>query len=116
MSTQRARFGLLQMGIAVLTIATALIHFSLTLPSPMPFNLVFGLNGLGYLALLAGLYMNLPVVSRYRSLVRLLFIAYTLVTIILFFVMNTTYGTFGLITKAIEAVLVVLLIMEKPDK
>jgi len=116
MNVQKKQFGLLQIGIVILTFATALIHFSLALPSQMPFNLLFGLNGAGYLALLAGLYLNLPIVSQYRSLVRILFIVYTLVTIILFFVMNDTYGTFGLITKGIEALLVILLIVEKPQK
>jgi hypothetical protein len=115
MSVQRRRFGLVQIGIIVLAAATALIHLGLAIPSPWPFNLLFALNGLGYLALLAGLYANLPVISHRRSLVRLLFIAYTLLTIALFFIMNTTYGTFGLITKAIEVLLVILLIIEKPD-
>jgi hypothetical protein len=112
----RSRFGFLQVGIILLTLATAIIHFGLAVPAQWPFNLLFALNGAGYLALLAGLYLRFPVLKRNRHWVRLLFIAYTLLTIILFFVMNTTYGTFGLITKAIEAILIVLLAYEKVDR
>jgi hypothetical protein len=114
MSTiRRSRFGFLQIGIILLTLATAAIHVGLAIPSEWPFNLLFALNGAGYLALLAGLYLRLPVLRRNRHWVRLLFIAYTLLTILLFFVMNATYGTFGLITKAIEAILIVLLVFKK---
>jgi hypothetical protein len=115
-TARRTRFDLLNIGIIVLTAATAVIHLGMAIPSPWPFNLLFALNGMGYLALLAGLYLKLPVIGRRPHLVRLLFIAYTLTTIVLFFVMNTTYGTFGLVTKAIEALLVVLLIFIKPDR
>jgi hypothetical protein len=112
----RKRFGKLQIGIISLTVATAVIHFGLAVPSPWPFNLLFALNSIGYLVLLAGLYLKLPVIGRRPNLFRLLLIAYTLTTIVLFFVMNTTYGIFGLVTKALEALLVVLLFLEKPDR
>ena len=51
--------------IAVLTLVTALINLQLNFPDP-----VFILNGLGYLTLLAALY--LPSLPRYRNAVRLI--------------------------------------------
>lgn len=47
--------GTLRIGIIVLTAATALIHLQLNFPDP-----VFILNGLGYLTLLAALYLPVP--------------------------------------------------------
>jgi hypothetical protein len=116
MSTHRKRFGFIRISIIGLALAAALIHLGLALPSAWPFSFVFAMNGIGYLALLAGLYLELPVVTRYRGAVRLLFVLYTLVTIALFFVMNTTYGTFGLVTKGIEVLLVVSLLIEYYQK
>jgi uncharacterized membrane protein len=116
MDFKKERNSYVKIGVILLTLATALIHLGLAVSSSWPFNLLFALNGLGYLALLSGFYLKLPVVHRVRDLVWLLFILFTLTTIGLFFIMNTTYGTFGLITKAVEGVLVILLIMEKPGR
>jgi hypothetical protein len=112
----KKRNSYIKIGVILFTLATAFIHLGLAVSSSWPFNLLFALNGLGYLALLSGFYLKLPVVYRVRDLVWLLFILFTLTTIGLFFIMNTTYGAFGLITKAVEGVLVILLIMEKPGR
>ncbi|MCB8917708.1 MAG: hypothetical protein H6988_08465 [Pseudomonadales bacterium] len=102
----------LQIGIIGLTLITAVIHL-------VPLGIMFGsaifiLNGLGYLGLLGALLLPIPFLLPYRGLVRWAFIAYTVVTIILYFVMNPDALTsvLGLLTKAIEAVLVVLLFLD----
>lgn len=63
-------------GIVVLTLATALIHFWLGIalgpPGLAPFPLLFYLNGLGYLVLLAALY--LPSLRAVRQRIRCLLI------------------------------------------
>ncbi|MGB0386034.1 MAG: DUF7475 family protein [Ardenticatenaceae bacterium] len=105
--------GPLQWAIILLTLATAIIHFALAIPKFGFFDILFYLNGLGYLVLLADLYF-IPQLANYRALVRALFIAYTLLTIVLFFIMNSTYGPVGLATKAIEALLLVLLVRQSP--
>ena len=56
---------MLRIGIVVLTLATALIHLQLNFPDP-----VFILNGLGYLTLLAALFLPIPRIARYRNVVR----------------------------------------------
>ncbi len=70
--------GPLRVGIFLLTLATALIHLQLAFPDP-----AFILNGLGYLTLLAALYLPIPQVGRYRSMVRWALIGYTALTIFL---------------------------------
>ena len=102
--------GPLQIGILLLTAATAIIHLVLAIPA----NILFYLNGLGYLGLGAALYF-VPQLANRRSLVRWVLMGYTAVTIVLFFVFNagTGYGTLGLIDKAIELVLVVLLWLDR---
>lgn len=89
-----------------LTLVTAVIHFTLLFP-----DVLFILNGLGYLGLLAGLYF-LPQLAGQRALIRWVFIGYTALTIILFFVMNPERPPLGLFTKAVEAVLIALLFMD----
>ncbi|HZY65422.1 MAG TPA: hypothetical protein VFE21_06060 [Rubrobacteraceae bacterium] len=69
---------ILQTGIIVLTLCTALIHLQLNFPDPM-----FILNGLGYLALLAALYLPMSQLQDYRHLVRWTLVGYTALTIFL---------------------------------
>lgn len=77
-SSRPAHFAL-QIGIVVLfTLGTVLIHFSLNSPDP-----AFILNGLAYLALLAGLYLPLPQLARHQNAVRWSLIGYAALTIFL---------------------------------
>jgi hypothetical protein len=99
------RFGALQIGIILLTIATAVIHIVLA------FDWLFYANALGYLGLLALLYLPVPAVAPYRGTVRWVLIAYTAVTIIAWIFIGTR-DPLAYLTKAIEVVLIVLLYME----
>jgi hypothetical protein len=96
-----------------LTVATAIIHLALGLFSD-PLNILFVLNGVGYLALLAGFYF-LPQLTSQRSLIRWVLIGYTAVTVVLYFVFNwpDVWGPMGIITKVIELALIAMLWMEK---
>ncbi len=102
--------GSLQIGILLLAAATAIIHLALAIPS----NILFYLNGLGYLGLAAGLYF-VPQLANKRSLIRWVLVGFTAVTIILFFIFNaeTGYGALGLVDKAIEVALIVLLWLDR---
>jgi hypothetical protein len=101
---QKITIGPLQWGIILLTVATAAIHFSLILP-------LFILNGLGYLVLLAGLYLPIPALANYRAWVRWALLGYAALTIILWVIMGVR-SPLAYIDKAIEVVLIVLLFME----
>src|SRR5579859_2247372 len=105
------RFGPLQMGIIVLTLATAVIHWVLAanIPGMGMMSTLFMLNGIGYVVLLAALY--LPQLAGIRRVVRWVLIAYTALTIVLWFTMSRP-NTIGYIDKAVELVLIILLILE----
>lgn len=93
-------------GIIVLTLATALIHLQLNFPDP-----VFIMNGLGYLTLLAALYLPIPRLSRYRNFTRWALIGFTALTIFLWILFGARIPI-GYIDKAIEIALIVLLLLD----
>lgn len=99
----------LGVGIFVLTLVTALIHLYLGLGIG---NTLFVLNGLGYLGLLAALQLPIPQLARFRNVVRWILVAYTALTIVLFFVMAPYYSVIGYVDKAIEVVLIALLMAD----
>jgi hypothetical protein len=105
----------LQLGIIIFTLATAIFHFSLVpaFPNPfaVPFPLVFMLNGIGYLVLLGALYLPIPQLEEYRNVIRILLIAYTVLTVVLWIFLGAR-TTEGYIDKLIEVVLIVLLAVE----
>ena len=96
----------LRAGIVLLTLGTALIHLQLAFPDP-----AFILNGLGYLALLAALYLPIPQLARYRNAVRLVLIGYTALTILLWILFGAR-TPIGYTAVTIEVTLIVLLLLE----
>jgi hypothetical protein len=104
----------LAVGIVVLAVATALIHLvlgiSLGPPSARPFPLLFYLNTLGYLVLVTALFV--PQLRAIRREVRWVFIAYTITTIVMWFLLAPERILLGYSDKVIETVLVILLIVD----
>jgi hypothetical protein len=105
-TSARTHLGPIQYGIIALAIATALIHIYLAIPMTL---VMFYLNGLGYLALVAALY--LPQFAAYRRYTRWALMAYTAVTI-LGWVAIGERTAIGYVDKAIEVALIVLLWLE----
>ncbi len=92
-----------------LALLTGLIHLFVGFQS----QFILVLNGIGFIALAMGLYM-LPQLANWRTQIRWGLIAYTAVTIIGYFFLfpqPLDYGL-GLVTKAIEVILIVLLFMQ----
>ena len=107
----------LGVGIFVLAVATAGIHLYLALSAipTMGFNfgvMLFILNGLGYLGLLAVLQLPIRQLARFRSAARWALIAFAALTIVLFFVMAPVYMIIGYVDKAIEVALIALLLAD----
>ena len=75
--TTATKFGTLQWAIIGLTLTTAAIHIWF---ASLWSDMIFLLNGLGYLGLLGLLYLPLAFLAPYRNLVRWVLIAYTAVT------------------------------------
>ena len=61
-ATHSATDTAIRAGVVVLTLIAAAVHLSLLFPDP-----AFILNGLGYLALLAALYLPIPQLVPYRA-------------------------------------------------
>jgi hypothetical protein len=115
-SSSSVKFGL-GVGIFLLTLVTAVIHLYLALTAIPYYGLNFGvmlfiLNGLGYLALVAALQLPIPQLARFRSVARWTLVAYAALTIVLFFVMAPFYDFIGYLDKAIEVALIVLLVVD----
>jgi len=108
------QLGSKQYGIIGLTIATAIIHLIVGVINFPNGGILFVLNGIGYAALIAGLYF-VPQLADRRSMVRWVLIGFTAVTFILYFVFNwpDIWSPMGILDKIIELVLIVLLWMEK---
>lgn len=117
-SSRTSSVGLsLGVGIFVLTVATAVIHLYLALSAigSMGFNfgvMLFILNGLGYLGLLAVLQLPIRQLARFRSAARWALIAFAALTIVLFFLMAPVYTVIGYVDKAIEVALIALLLAD----
>ncbi len=107
MSARSAPMTPIQIGIIGLTLATAITHITLSFPDP-----IFILNGLGYLALLAALYLPLPQLAPHRRFARLALIGYTALTILLWVAFGAR-SPIGFINKANELLLLGLLILEE---
>ena len=102
-----------QIALIILTVITALIHFERAVQDP-DIRILFILNGLGYFALLAGFYM--PTFQRFHKAIRWIFVGYTAVTILLYFVWVAMSGEWtiplGPIAKIVEAAMIVLILRE----
>jgi hypothetical protein len=119
MAFSRTPVGLgLGVGIFLLTLATAGIHLYLAITAITYMGLNFGvmlfiLNGLGYLGLLAALQLPIPQLARFRSAARWALIFLASLTIVLFFVMAPKpYTIVGYVDKAIEVALIALLLAD----
>ncbi len=101
--------------IIIATLITASIHFSLNF-SMGKFDPLFTLNGIGYLTLL-GLYIFTPkFLLRYQNLLRIAYLSFTLLTIILWVFLGHPYTYIGYIDKTVEMLLVVILLIDRPKR
>lgn len=104
--------------VIILTVITALIHLFLGIADltsgAASFGLIFVLNGLGYLALLAALYF-VPQLAGMRSTIRWVLLGFTAVTFVLYFVFNwpNVWGPVGLFDKIVELLLIIALWMDR---
>ena len=101
--------------IIIATLITAGIHFSLNF-SMGKFDPLFTLNGFGYLTLLV-LYIFTPkFLLKYKNLIRIAYLSFALLTIILWVILGKPYTITGYIDKTVEMLLVVLLLIDKPNR
>jgi len=103
---------------AVATIVTAAIHLFVGLNSfgfSVQFAILFILNGISYLVLLAGVLTDVvPVLSANKSLARYALIGFAALTFVLYFVVNgfSDIGATAVIAKAAEIVVIVTALID----
>src|SRR5581483_10856940 len=79
---------------------------------PLPLSTLFMLNFIGYIVLAAALYL-VPPLRRFQPIIRWLLIAYTAVTVILWYLYTGGHlGLDDLSDKLIEVALIVLLLID----
>jgi len=102
--------------ITILTIITAVIHLflgingGLSLDPNHGLNILFVLNGIGYLYLVIAVFWTPNFLKDQNPLLRRVFIGYVLITIVLYFAVNGVEGLtsgLGMFTKVVEALLLV---------
>ncbi|MDQ2692836.1 MAG: hypothetical protein M3Y68_12440 [Chloroflexota bacterium] len=102
-------------GIILFALATAVLHIIL-----FP-DIMFTLNGLGYLALLAAYFLPIPFLQERRNLIWWVFVGYTVLTIILWVIMGDknfvpgTSSATGYYAKAAEILLLVFLFADRSN-
>ncbi len=109
--SEGTRFGIIKIGIILLTLITAGVHFSLLFPDPM-----FILNALGYLTLLAAYFLPIPWLQQRRDLIRWVYIGFAAITILAWIAIGDKAwpaDALGYFTKAVEVVLIGLLLADR---
>jgi hypothetical protein len=107
MNIFQVKIGPLQIAIILLVIYVALVHISLLFPDVM-----FTLNGLGYLGLLGALFLAVPFFKDRHPLMRYVLMGYTCLTIIGWIFIGER-SLLGFSTTALEVLIVVLLWLDR---
>ena len=113
MATPQTKLGWVQFGIMITAVITAVIHLYLGLKFS---NTLMILNGIGYLALLIGLFIQVSIAQKNRGLIRWVLMGFTAVTIIAWLAIGDKSwpsGALGYITKLDEIILLALLWMDR---
>lgn len=115
MKTNKLEWNWKKWMILVLTLGTAFIHFYLNVLLGK-IDLLFTLNGFGYLGLVALYLLPWDFLQPFKMWIRVLFIGFTLLTIILWVFLGQPYTTIGYVDKLIELLLVFLLVIDSQKK
>jgi hypothetical protein len=117
MQNSSQKLGLLQYVLIAAALVTGIIHLALGADFlSNGADIMFLLNGIGFLGL-TGLYLlPLAFVLPYRAVVRWVLIGYTVLTIVLWVVMNGQLEVGGLAAKLAELAIVVVLLLDRPKK
>ena len=109
MDSEETKIGPLQLGIIVLTLLTAIIHIYYSSQVPSPAGLI--MNGVGYVVLLAALYLPITILSRFRNTIRWVLVGYTALTVVLWVLVGPRVEI-AFADKVIELLLILLLLLE----
>lgn len=102
MSKHTVRYSILILGLITATIHAVILNLQ-------GIDWLMMLNGLGFLVLTGAVFFEPRFLAGQRKLIIFMMIAYTLVTILGFFALNSSYGLLGIISKIDEILLIVAL-------
>lgn len=111
MSKQQPQLNNIAYGVIILTTITALIHLYLSFQFPNGPDPAFLLNAIGYFGLLGAIYVPIALVARQRSVFCWLLLAYTALTIVLWFFFGAN-SWLAYLDKSVEVLLILLLWVE----
>ncbi len=111
-SQLRPHLNTIAYGVMGLTIITALIHFYISFQFADGSGFIFLLNGIGYLGLLGAIYLPIAFLARYRSLWCWCLLAYTALTVALWFFIGASDSSIAYVDKVVELVLIFLVWLE----
>ena len=103
MSKQTLRYAILVLGLI-----TGVIH-TVVLPLLGFEWMLMPINGIGFIVLTCLVFFDPAFLSGQRKLIVYLFLVYTLVTIVGYFLVNSAYDMIGIITKVDEVLLMIAL-------
>ena len=103
MSKQTLRYAILVLGLI-----TGVIH-TVVLPLLGFEWMLMPINGIGFIVLTGLVFFDPAFLSGQRKLIVYLFLVYTLVTIVGYFLVNSAYDMIGIITKVDEVLLMIAL-------
>lgn len=104
MSKQTLRYAILVTGLITGVIHAVILNL-------VELNWLMLLNGLGYFVLTWAIFANPGFLTSQKKLTHYLFMLFTVVTIIGFFLLNDEYGPLGIITKIDEVILLAALLL-----
>ncbi len=103
---------MLRLIIILLILATAIVHFNFFIADPSG-GVIYALNALGYLGLLALLYLPISALDNFRGPARLMLMGYAALTILAYIAFGVVTHEWtvplGPVTKVIEVLLIGLL-------
>ena len=116
----RPRIGLVQAGVILMALITAGIHlyYDIYIEDPaLPGFWLFLGNVIGFVIMPAALYSSIPLVERFRRVIRTALVAQATASIVSFLyvylvILQISFDRVGLVAKAAELLVIVLLTVE----
>lgn len=110
MERVQTKFSILHLLLIAAVLVTTVIHLYLGLAFG---DVLFLLNALGFVGLTALYLLPIKMLQPYRGLVRWVLMGYSLLTIIMWAIMNGKLDAPGIAAKSVEVLIIILLFLDR---
>ena len=110
MERVQTKFGILHLLLIAAALVTTAIHLYLGLAFG---DVLFLLNAIGFVGLTALYLLPIKMLQPYRGLVRWVLMGYSLITIIMWAIINGKFDATGIAAKSAEVLIIVLLFLDR---